>query len=213
MLVSFVVLIVYNNSKNFSDSEVVSVNKSIKAASSFLLMIDIQERLMPAIFNREEVVNNAVKLLTAARELSVPSIVSEQYPKGIGPTLPELKSLIPQDTTIMEKVEFSCSANPKFGDAFLNLSFGSGTKDTAVLFGVETHICVLGTAMDIIEKYNLNIIIAADACGSRTEQSHKLALETLRSIGCLVVPTETIIYHMLGKAGTPEFKALLPLFK
>lgn len=187
--------------------------KSIKAGSSFLLMVDIQERLMQAICNRAEVVSNAVKILTAARELSVPSIVSEQYPKGIGPTLPELKSLIPQDTTILEKVEFSCCANPKFGDAFLNLSFGSGTKDTVILFGVETHICVLATAMDIIEKYNLNVVIAADACGSRTEQNHELALEAARSIGCLVVPTETVIYQMLEKAGTSEFKALLPLFK
>ena len=189
------------------------MHRSIKAGSSFLLMIDVQERLIPAIYNRDEVVNNSMKILTAARELSVPLIVSEQYPKGIGPTLNELKSLIPQDTTILEKVEFSCCANPKFGDAFLNLSFGSGTKDTVILFGVETHICVLATAIDIIEKYNLNIVVAADACGSRNEENHKLALDALRSIGCLVVPTETVIYHMLGKAGTPEFKALLPLFK
>ena len=67
--------------------------KAINASSAFLLMIDIQERLMPAIYNRDEIVNNAMKILTAARELSVPSIISEQYPKGIGPTLPELKSL------------------------------------------------------------------------------------------------------------------------
>ena len=189
------------------------MHKAINASSAFLMMIDIQERLMPAIYNKDEVVSNALKILTAARELSVPSIVSEQYPKGIGPTLPKLKSLIPQDSTIMEKVEFSCCESPKFGDAFLNLSFGSGTKDTAVLFGVETHICVLATAIDLIEKYNLHVVIAADACGSRTEQNHKLALEAARSAGCFVVPTETVIYHMLRKAGTPEFKALLPLFK
>ena len=188
--------------------------KAINASSAFLLMIDIQERLMPAIYNRDEIVNNAMKILTAARELSVPSIISEQYPKGIGPTLPELKSLIPPDTTIMDKVEFSCCESPKFGDAFLNLTlFGSETKDTAILFGVETHICVLATALDIIDKYKFNVVIAADACGSRTEQNHKLALEAARSAGCFVVPTETIIYQMLRKAGTPEFKALLPLFK
>ena len=96
----------------------------------------------------------------------------------------------------------------------MNLTlFGSETKDTAILFGVETHICVLATALDIIDKYKFNVVIAADACGSRTEQNHKLALEAARSAGCFVVPTETIIYQMLRKAGTPEFKALLPLFK
>ena len=189
------------------------MHKSIQARSSFLLMIDIQERLMPAIYDREEVVNNSVKLLTAARELAVPVMISEQYPKGIGPTVPDLGALIPEDSTRLEKVEFSCCANPGFGDAFLNLNFNSGTKDTAVLFGVETHICVLGTAIDMLEKYNLNVVIAADACGSRTEKNHVLALDAARSMGCLVVPTETIVYHMLEKAGTPQFKALLPLFK
>ena len=67
--------------------------------------------------------------------------------------------------------------------------------------------------MNLIEKYGLNVVIAADSCGSRTEKNHLLALEAARSIGCLVVPTETIIYQMLGEAGTPQFKALLPLFK
>ena len=189
------------------------MRKSIKARSSFLLMIDIQERLIPAMYNREEVVNNSVRLLTAARELSLPAIISEQYPKGIGATIPELKALIPEGSTVLEKVEFSCCENPEFGDALLNLNFNSGTKDTVILFGIETHICVLGTAIDMLERYNLNVVIAADACGSRTEANHVLALDAARSLGCLVVPTETVIYHMLQKAGTPQFKALLPLFK
>ncbi len=189
------------------------MRRSIKARSSFLLMIDIQERLIPAIHDKDIVIQNSVRLLTAARELSVPSIVTEQYPKGIGSTINELKALIPEDTTILDKVEFSCCENPGFGDAFLNLSFNSGTKDTVILFGVESHICVLATAIDMLEKYNLNVVIAADACGSRTAENHALALEAARSLGCLVVPTETVIYHMLEKAGTPQFKALLPLFK
>ena len=176
-------------------------------------MIDIQERLMPAVFNKDEIIQNSIRILTAAKELSLPMIVTEQYPKGIGQTLPELKNLIPEDITIINKTEFSCCNAHDFSDSFLNLNFNSGTKDTAVLFGVESHICVLATAMDLIEKYNLNVVIAADSCGSRTEQNHKLALEAARSIGCLVVPTETIIYHMLEKSGTPQFKALLPLFK
>ena len=189
------------------------MHKSIKARSSFLLMIDIQERLIPAIYNKEEVVSNSVRILTASCELNLPVIITEQYPKGIGSTVSELKTLIPEDSIKLEKIEFSCCENPEFGDALLNLNFNSGTKDTAILFGVETHICVLGTAIDLLEKYNLNVVIAADACGSRTEKNHILALEAARSLGCLVVPTETIIYHMLEKAGTPQFKTLLPLFK
>ena len=189
------------------------MHKSIKAASSFLLMIDIQERLIQAMFNRDEIIKNSIRILTASKELSLPLIVTEQYPKGIGQTLPELKNLISNDTTIITKTEFSCCNAYGFGDALLNLNFNSGTKDTAVLFGIESHICVLSTAIDLIEKYNLNVVIAADSCGSRTENNHKLALEAARSVGCLVVPTETIIYNMLEKSGTPQFKALLPLFK
>ena len=189
------------------------MRRSIKARSSFLLMIDIQERLMPAIYNKDEIMTNSVRILTSARQLSVPSIITEQYPKGIGPTVPELKELIPEGSSIIAKTEFSCCEAHDFSDAFLNLNFNSGTKDTAILFGVESHICVLATAIDLQEKYNLNVVIAADACGSRTEQNHKLALDAMRSLGFLVVPTETVIYHMLEKAGTPDFKALLPLFK
>ena len=189
------------------------MNKIIKAHSSFLIMIDLQERLMPAIFNKDEIIKNSQCLLTSARELSVPLIVTEQYPKGIGSTIPELKNLIPQDTSIISKTTFSCCDAPEFGNAFLNLKFNGVSIDTAILFGVESHICVLSTAMNLIEKYGLNVVIAADSCGSRTEKNHLLALEAARSTGCLVVPTETIIYQMLGEAGTPQFKALLPLFK
>ena len=176
-------------------------------------MVDMQERLLPAIFNKDEIIKNSVRILTAARELNVPAIATEQYPKGIGPTIPEIKNLIPEDSTIMEKLEFSCCNASGFSDAILNLNFNTGTKDTVILFGVETHICVLATAMDLIEKYNLNVVIAADSCGSRTEQNHNLALNAARDIGCFVVPTETIIYNMLEKSGTSQFKALLPLFK
>ena len=189
------------------------MQKSIKARSSFLLMIDIQEKLMPAIYNKDEIINNSIKLLTAANELSVPVIVTEQYPKGIGSTLSELKNLLPESTPIISKTEFSCCEAQTFGDEFLNMNFNAGTRDTAILFGVETHICVLATAIDLISKYNLNVVIAADSCGSRTEKNHLLALDAARSMGCLVVPVETVIYHMLERAGTPQFKALLPMFK
>lgn len=189
------------------------MRKSIRARSSFLLMIDIQERLISAVFNKDDIIKNSVRILTAAKELSIPMIATEQYPHGIGPTISELKNLIPEDTSILEKVEFSCCANPGFGDAVLNLNFNNGTKDTVILFGVESHICVLATAIDLIEKYNLNVVVAADACGSREEKNHIMALDALRSLGCLVVPAETVVYHMLEKAGTPQFKALLPLFK
>lgn len=189
------------------------MRRSVAAESSFLLVTDIQERLVAAMFNKDEVLKNSLLLLKAASELSVPSIVTEQYPKGIGTTLPELKALLPEDTPILEKTEFSCVQAPGFSDAYLNLSFDSGVKDTAVLFGLETHICVLGTVLDMLDKYKLNIIVAADACGARSRDNHELALEAMRSLGCLVLPSESVIYQMLGRSDTPQFKTLLPLLK
>ena len=189
------------------------MSKFLNAQSSFFIMIDLQEKLLPAIFNNEKIISNSTKLLTAADVLNIPVIVSRQYIKGIGDTVPELKKLLPKNIDPLDKIEFSCCRNEKFSDAFLNMKFDSGSRDTAILFGVESHICVLGTAIDLIEKYNLNVVIAADSCGSRTEDNHNFALQAARDLGCFVIPTETIIYHMLAKAGTPEFKKLLPLFK
>lgn len=188
--------------------------KPVEAMSAFLVMIDIQERLMPAIFNKEEVTANSKKLLISARELSIPVIVSEQNPKGLGATIPELSEILPEGSHTFQKNEFSCCDNPAFGDAFLNMRFTSGTtKDTAIVFGVETHICVLSTVLHLLNDYGLNVVVAADASGSRTEANHVLGLEALRSTGSLVVPSETVIYQLLRRAGTPEFKKLLPLFK
>ncbi len=172
------------------------MRKSIKAIPSFLLMIDIQERLLPAIHNKDEVLANSRKLLTAAKELSLPVMFSEQYPKGIGSTIPELKALIPEGSPYIEKTEFSCCENPGFGDAFLNLRFNAGAKDTAIIFGVETHICVLGTAIGLQEKFGLNVVVAADSCGSRSPENHRLALDAMRQAGCFVVPSETVIYQL-----------------
>ena len=174
-----------------------------------MLMIDLQERLMPAIYENDSIIQNSLKLLKTASELSIPLIVTEQYPKGIGNTIKTLKNLIPENSEILEKLTFSCLDAPDFEKSLSKMK----NRDTVILFGVETHICVLSTAIDAMEKLNLRVVIAADACGSRTEKNHILGLEAARNLGCLVVPVETVIYHMLGRAGTPQFKALLPLFK
>ena len=182
----------------------------VQASSAFLLMIDLQERLLPAIDGHEAVLRNSVRLLTAAGELGVPLIVTEQYPRGIGPTVPGLSALIPQGVEPLSKVSFSCCAAPGFDGALAAVKGAS--RGTAILFGVETHICVLTTAMDLLAR-GLNVVLASDACGSRARENHALALDAARAEGVFVAPTETVVYQMLGEAGTPAFKALLPLFK
>ena len=181
--------------------------RTIEAKNSALLMVDIQERLMPSIAGNEAVLRNAVRLLSAAKVLKLPLLVTEQYPKGIGHTLFQLRSLIPDGTPCLEKTCFSCCGLDGFDEALDALG-----RPVTVVFGIETHICILSTVMDLMER-GRSVVLAADACGSRNAESHALALDAARACGAFVVPTETVVYQMLGVAGTPEFKALLPLFK
>lgn len=179
----------------------------MEAKNSALLMVDIQEHLMPLISGREAVLRNVVRLLTAVRVLNLPLLVTEQYPKGIGPTLLQLSSLIPPGTPCIEKTSFSCCGHDGFDEALDALD-----RPVTVLFGIETHICILSTVMDLIGR-GRSVVLVADACGSRDAANHALALDAARGCGVLVVPTETVIYQMLGNSKAPGFKALLPLFK
>ena len=179
----------------------------MEAKNSALLMVDIQEHLMPLISGREAVLRNVVRLLTAVRVLNLPLLVTEQYPKGIGPTLLQLSSLIPPGTPCIEKTSFSCCGHDGFDEALDALD-----RPVTVLFGIETHICILSTVMDLIER-GRSVVLVADACGSRDAANHALAVDAARACGAFVVPTETVVYRMLGNSRAPGFKALLPLFK
>lgn len=180
---------------------------ALRAGDTSLLMIDMQERLLPVIHDHGPIIENAVRLLTAAREMSLPVIVTEQYPKGIGPTTSELAELIPPGSPVLAKVSFSCCGAPGFDAALVATG-----RSTVVAFGVETHVCVLTTVMDLLAR-GYRVVLAADACGSRAHERHVMGIDAARDLGALVVPTETVVYQMLGRAGTPQFKALLPLFR
>lgn len=172
-----------------------------------LLMIDVQERLLPSIDRHEEVVRNGVRLLKTAELLSLPVLYTEQYPKGIGPTEASLLAALPKGARRFEKLHFSCLEEPGFLD-----DFEATMRPVTVVFGTETHICVLSTVEDLLDR-GRKIVIAADASGSRTSDNQNLALATARSCGALVLPTETVVYQLLGRSGTPDFKAMLPFFK
>jgi nicotinamidase-related amidase len=172
-----------------------------------LLMIDVQERLLPSIDRHEAVVQNAVRLLKTAELLSLPVLYTEQYPKGIGSTEASVLAALPKGARRFEKMTFSCCEEPGFLDIF-----EATMRSVTVIFGTESHICILSTLEDLLDR-GRKIVLAADASGSRTSDNHNLALATARSCGALVLPTETIVYQLLGRSGTPEFKAMLPFFK
>lgn len=173
---------------------------------SCLLVIDVQERLMTAMSEGARLRANGALLLKAAGKLGVPVLVSEQYPKGLGPTLPELANLAPEDS-VVTKMEFSCTAAPGYLDRLKATGRGQ-----PVLAGIEAHVCVLQTALGL-RALGYPVFVVADAVASRRPESVALAIARMRDEGCSIVTTEMVVFEWLGRAGTPEFKELSALVK
>jgi nicotinamidase-related amidase len=173
-----------------------------------LLVVDIQERLLPAIFNRESLVKNSQLLIRLAKILSLPILLSTQYKKGLGESVPEIASLLDEVRPI-DKLEFSCFGNGSFRSAVKGLP---GHRNTVLICGMEAHICVMQTAIGALNDGYL-VHVASDAVGSRTEANWKVGLDRLRAAGAVISSTETMIYELLRCSGTQQFKELLPYLK
>jgi len=178
----------------------------LDASRSLLLIIDIQDRLVPAIHEAERVIERTQTLHSAASTLDLPVILSEQYPKGLGPTVPAIKeSLGPH--RVFEKVHFSCAAAPGFQD----LIAATG-RTQIVLAGIEAHVCVLQTAIGLT-ALGVTPFVVADATSSRHPWQVDLALPRLRQAGVPVISTEMALFEWMHQAGTPGFKAISKLIK
>lgn len=176
---------------------------------SQLLIVDVQERLLPAIHEGERVVERCGILLQAAAELGVPVTVSEQYRKGLGPTVERLGNL-KGDAPVMEKMHFSCSADP---DLLHHIAEAANAgRRQLVIGGIESHICVLQSAMGF-KQAGLDVFVAMDATGSRRQESVDLARDrfVVNRIGAVNV--EMVLFEWMHVSGTPEFKAVSKLIK
>ena len=183
-------------------------NKSSRIArqTAGLLLVDIQERLLPAIHEKERVLQNALRLAKGATLFGRPIFVTEQYRKGLGPTAAELSAAIPGFSPL-EKLAFSaCGAA-----GLLDSIRGRGVTDLIVC-GIEAHVCVCQTCLDLLEQ-GFRVFLVADAVSSRTAENHRLAMERLRDAGAIVVSTEMVLFELLERAGTDEFKQVLALIK
>jgi nicotinamidase-related amidase len=177
---------------------------------SQLLIIDVQEKLLPAMSNPERVVERCVRLVRAARALDIPITVSEQYPQGIGPTVGPLREALGNSATVIEKVEFSCLKNEALRDHLHELRRRG--RPQVVMGGIEAHVCVNQTAIDL-EEQGFEAFVVVDATSSRARSSRRLALARMQRSGVDVVDSEMAVFEWLGQAGTPEFKELLALVK
>jgi nicotinamidase-related amidase len=169
------------------------------AADTGLLVIDVQEKLMPFIPSAGPLVRNIAFLLDGAKLLGLPVQATEQYPKGLGPTLPELASRLPERP---DKVAFSCCAIPSVVEGFHRAA-----RPKVVLAGIETHVCVLQTALDLL-NHDFRVYIPVDAVASRSAVDHDLALRRLEKAGAILTTSETCVFEWVGGAGHPQFKAV-----
>jgi nicotinamidase-related amidase len=175
----------------------------VTAARSVLLIIDLQERLMPAIAAGDEVVANAARLAQAATLFDVPVAATEQYPDGLGPTVPEL-SAFPQ--LVMAKTAFSAVAEPGF-DTLLPPG-----RDEIVVVGAEAHVCVLQTVLGLRERDH-RVVLVADAVGSRVTANRDAALTRAREHGAEVVSTEMVLFEWLRDSRHPAFRDVQKLIR
>lgn len=186
-------------------------NFMTQAGLSQLVIIDMQTRLLTAMSPEamQAVIKNCGILATAAAMLDVPVAITEQYPKGLGKTAPELLALLsslnPTNLKPVEKITFSCMAEPKFSRQLTR------DRSQVVLAGMEAHICVLQTALDL--QTSKQVFVAEDAIISRNPGHKANALARMRDAGCIVSNTESIVFEWLGKAEGDAFKAISKLIR
>lgn len=170
--------------------------------NSALVVVDVQEKLMNLTPRRAELLAGVQKLLGAARVLQIPVIVTAQYVKGLGPVCPEIAGTAP----VIEKRAFSCCGSEQFVRALKELG-----RQRILLCGIEAHVCVQQTAIDLMKDYFVYVV--ADAIGSRRRHDHKVAVARMRDCGAVITTVESAVFELLRESGTEAFKQVLPLFK
>ncbi len=182
--------------------------RPLEAEQCALIVVDMQEKLLPPIWEKERLVRNVQLLIRLAGILKIPALVSTQYAKGLGNTVPDIASMLP-DSKAIDKLMFSCFGSDVFCSLLKRLP---GQRTTVLLCGMETHICVMQTALGALRDGYL-VHVAADAVSSRTELNWRIGLDRMRAAGAIVSSTEMMIYELLRSSGAPAFREMLPHLK
>jgi len=184
----------------------------VAAARAALLVVDIQERLAAAM--PEERLSGVVKatrvLLETARRFSIPVVVTQQYPKGLGRTLNAIEEMLEPLGDLLhrfDKIDFSACAAPEFEDVWKRVG-----RDQWILTGMESHVCVLQTGRQLMDR-GAQVFSAADAVASRTESNRRIGIDLLARHGAVTTSSETVVFEVLGRAGTDDFKALSKMIR
>lgn len=179
-----------------------TVSHAITRDRSSLIIVDVQEKLCPVMDDPRRVIYNSCRLLRGAALLEVPVTVSEQYPKGIGPTMADLRPYY-DPSVVVEKITFSCTETPAFQERLKGIN-----RPQAVVAGIESHVCVLQTCLGLLAD-GYEVFVVEDACSSRQALDLRLAMERLRGAGAAVVSTEMVLFEWLERADDPLFRTVL----
>lgn len=171
-----------------------------------LLVIDFQDKLLGKITNHESIVPKTIKLIQFCRELGIPILWTEQYPKGLGPTTEAIASALP-DVTPIEKTEFGCMANLGFARAL-----AASGRTQLLVTGIEAHICVMQTVLTAIEN-KFDVFVAEDTVGSTQDSERAAGIARMEKAGAELVTSQMAMFEILRQAGTPDFKKVMPLLK
>jgi nicotinamidase-related amidase len=182
--------------------------RPLEAEQCALIVVDMQEKLLPPIWEKERLVRNAQLLIRLAGILKIPAIVTTQYSKGLGHIVPAIASMLP-DSPPIDKLMFSCFGSDVFCSMLKRLP---GQRTAVLLCGMETHICVMQTALGALREGYL-VHVASDAVSSRTELNWRIGLDRMRAAGAILSSAEMMTYELLRSSGAPAFKELLPYLK
>jgi nicotinamidase-related amidase len=173
---------------------------------SVLVLIDVQGRLFPHVCQYRQMLARIELLLKAASLMQVPLLLTEQYPKGLGKTIEQIRKVVPEAAPL-EKMDFSCVPAPGFREAL-----SSFRRDQILLAGIETHVCVAQTALELASEGE-SVFVVADATASRRQLDAQIALQRLNRSGLTIVTAEAVVFEWLRRAGTEEFRAIQPELK
>jgi len=175
---------------------------------AMVLVIDLQEKLLPLIRHAECVIAAGKKLLDGVRLFELPVLATEQYPRGLGCSHPVIQAALEAGrATVLEKPSFSAWAEPKVREAMLGLD-----RPQVLVMGIETHVCVQQTALDLVSR-DYDVFVCADAVGSRGRIDHECALERMRHSKVVVTTVESVLFELCKHCDAARFKALLEVIK
>jgi len=182
--------------------------RPLEAEKCALLVVDVQEKLLPPIYDKDRLVRNTQLLIRLAKLLKLPVLATTQYAQDLGNIVPEISKLL-TDVAVTDKQQFSCFGSAEFCNTLQRLP---GRRNTVLLCGMEAHICVMQTALGALNSGYL-VHVASDAVSSRSEWNWKIGLERMRDAGAVISSTEMMMYELLRSSGVPAFKELLPYLK